>query len=215
MPPPRRTVGLAIMAGLLIVAGGLGGCGAVFSIVAGGSPIDRVGRQLNVQLDAAHQRAGSDAEVVARVAKVRTVLNERLAEVREVMESPAVRLGVGLQGVLAVVMLVGGIGLLRLRAWARPLLTGQALGAIAFGLWWLLASPASSVQRILNQMVFQLGGEVLPSEIHLDIQRRMEASQQVGIWIGAAALIGWNLWVLWFVNRSRTVAQLENGRSRA
>lgn len=199
----HRSIGVTVVAVLLILAGGIGACGSLLSVAVGGGPIERLEQQIDQQLD--RVPVGTDQGQVPpeRMTDLRNDLKRRFSELRGVIESPAVRFGSLAQGLLALVAMIGGCGLLARSGWAPKVVIGQAGLSILLGLWWLAFSPMTSVQKEMHVLVLDLAGGAIPLSVQLQMRQSMEMAQAIGQWVGGLFIVGWNGFLIWFVNRAR------------
>ncbi len=193
---------------LLMLVGGFSAGMAVVSVIAGERQMDRVITLINQQLDLIPTGTQPNQAPPEQVAEIRREIDQRLTRLRELLRSRSMRTGYLIQAVLGMALCCGGIGLWQRWAWSAPLITSQAVLAVGFGCWWLLASPLRAYQRELVDLVLSLMARITIPSARVQFQRTVQMSQTVGQWFGLLMAIGWNGFLIWFVRRAAVQTEL-------
>ena len=203
----NRSKGVTVLAVVLILAGGFSAVGALASLTIGGHQLDRVVSVINFQLDRVPIGTGAGQLPKEQLDTIRREIEERFTGLRRLMESRRMRAAHLAQMALGLGACVGGVGLWRRRAWSSRLITWQAALSIAFGVWWLLASPLVAYQREMTEFMFSLLERAAPLTTQMQMRRMIEMSQMAGLWGGVLGVGLWNGFLIWFINRSSVRAE--------
>ncbi len=206
----KRSAGVTVVAVLLVLGGGLGGCGSLFSAAVGGRPMDPLIAQLNRQLDQLPVGTAEGQVPPDQVTQFREELNGRLGELRRMMDSPAVRLGALANGLLGLAAVFAGFGLMRRAGWASLVVTIQAASSLLVGLWWIFFSPAVSMQQAMQTMVLDVAGGMIPPALEQQMRQTIETSRALSHWVGLAFVVGWNSFLIWYANRTSVKAECQS-----
>ena len=156
------------------------------------------------------QEQSAKAEDVARAReqfdKLVAAMHTMASTARQAYQRPVVMAISGLGALLGVAAFAAGLGLLRLREWARRLILWQAALSIPIGLWSMavLAPFYHHMRQSMLELVSTLG---VPAQT----QDMVQTGQIIGQWLGILLLVGWNGFVIWWFRRPSVKAQFVDG----
>lgn len=199
----KRSGGLIAVSIFLIVAGVLGAWAALVPALAGPTLINpqQTDAQWTAFSSAAAQRAPLTPE---QTEKLRALFTQMLAQMRDFLTRPSVRVSYGLAGLVALAACVAGIGMLLGKGWARTLAIGQAVASIPLTVW--SVALASSFQQ---QLATTVSGVISDPRVQQQMHQLAQSARTAGLGLNIALVVAWNAFLICFLNRASVKAQFQ------
>lgn len=175
---------------------------SVISVAAGGEQLRKTQVAINQQIIAGTMMMKADEAALGVIQKMQLDLNRQFTELEQLLESPGIRFGYSVQGLLGLSSMFAGLGFLKKQAWVVNLVKAQAAVAVIFYLWWGFASPLVTYRNSLSALMFDLLSKAAPWTAQVQINRTMRIIEQVSLWGGLLFVVAWNGFLYWFVRQS-------------
>ena len=199
----KRSAGVTAWAIVLIIAGVWMVGGSLISLAVGPQLVEMNFAQVKLQLESMPAGEGPGQMTAEMKTKILSRVDEIKQNIVRMIQSPLVTIMTWVRALFGVLALVAGIGVLQLREWGRRLVSIQAAGALALGLWGLWVSP----QRQIAEQFLAAMTELMPPAAIMSLRQAMVMGQALSLGLGLALLLAWNGVLIWFFNRASVKAQ--------
>ena len=192
---------LKLLGGFLLVIGFITLASSVFSLVSGSRHLKQAKVLIDQQLSLVTGALKVESSQLAQIDQIRHDLDRRFLEMEQLLESPGIRFGYGFQGLLGLGTVFAGLGFLKQRPWVIGLVRVQAVLAVIFYIWWLLASPLVAYQDSFSALMSNLLARAVPWTTQVQMDKNMRMAQLLMQWGGLFSLTLWNGFLFWFVRK--------------
>ncbi len=210
----KRSAGLTAVP-IFMILGGV--CGLAVDVAQRAQPtlLERTWQRISDSFEAQDQanwqqarERGLNDKQLADLASIRQekqqndqMMQDAVRMMREQLARPDVQAYHVIRGLLGVAALLAGIGMLRLRGWARDVATWQATLSLVTIVWTVIWFPSyqSQSMELWRQMTNHPALQAL-------VRQQAETTHE-WLWVRLLPALGWNVFVLWFVSRSSVKAQ--------
>ena len=199
----KRSRGVTAMAILFILWGGLGVAGTVMTPWLR----DMQERQMTQEMDSFRQtlsKAKGEKEA-AQNQKIMRAAEEMFQATKAYSDSPAM---IFIYSLLSPLLLIGGIGVLRLKAWGRVMVL-WTVGASLVEKFWFTIAAAPLREKAHGLTFYGMSGTLDPAS-EKNFLRMVEIAQAADPWIGFLIPLAWSGFVIWFFNRASVKAQFQH-----
>ena len=199
--PDKKQKKLKILGGFLLVIGFITLASSVFSLVSGSRQLRQTKALIDQQLTLITGAMKVESSQLAQIEQIRQDLGRRFSELEQLLESPGIRFGYSFQGLLGLGTIFAGLGFVKRRSWVVNLVMVQAVFAVIFYIWWLLASPLVAYQDSLSALMFSLLARAVPWTTQAQIDKNMRMTQLFTQWGSLFFIILWNGFLFWVVRK--------------
>ncbi len=201
MAADKKLKQLNLLGGFLLVAGSIAVAFSLVSLLSGSGQLAQAKAQIDRQLSLVEARIQQKGVLTRQIEEIQQELDKRFVELDQLLKSPGIRFGYGVQALLGLGTAFTGIGFLKRRVWVIKWVAIQSVVAIIFYFWWWLASPLVTYRHSLSELMFNLLSRAVPWTTQVQIQNSVKLTEQISQWGGLLFVVLWNGCLFWFVRQ--------------